>query len=193
MHWCALPPASRARSRRPARVEAPAPMSQADAYDLSRFDMAWTWNARSGSRARPAPAWIVGLLLLGTVLGMGSMGSQLLGNAHLWMTAERVRGEIIDHGEKQGRRGYLPIVRATMGGRTFQLRFGDPTITEPPPVGSTVTVLVPKAGATAARVERAMELFIFPGLYMFLATVFFGVAVALAFDRAHAADRMRPR
>ena len=65
---------------------------------------------------------MVGLLFFATVLGMGSMGSQLIANAHLWLTAERLRGEIIDHGEKQGRRGYLPSVRASMGDRTLQLR-----------------------------------------------------------------------
>lgn len=134
------------------------------------------------ARARPAPAWMVGLLILVTVFGMGSTGSELIANAHLWQTAERVPGEVIDHGEKQGRRGYRPIVRAMMGERTFQLRFGEPTI-EPPPIGSAVTVLVPKAGPTAARLDRAAELFIAPGLGLIMATAMFAFAVALAIDR----------
>lgn len=145
------------------------------------------------ARAWWPPAWIVGLILLLTGCGVAAAASKLIGNVHLWMTAERIRGEIVELGRTR-RGGYLPVVRATIGEQTFQLRFGDPSITEPPPVGATVTVLVPKSGIEGARVQRAMELFTFPGLFMLVALAFFGAAVALAFERgllAHARKRLR--
>ena len=154
--------------------------------------MAWTWiqskEARAvrvqterardlGPRKVRQPSWLDGLCLVFLGFVMAIVGAKLLGNAHLWMTAERVRGEVIDHGERS-RGGYRPIVRATIGEHTFRLRFDLPDTTEPPPVGSAVTVLVPRSGAVDARVNRARELFLMPGIGMLMATGFFGALAA---------------
>ena len=147
--------------------------------------MTWTWLSSLCARAVRAqtaralqsrkdapPSWLEGFSLLGLGFFMFILGSQLLGNARLWMTAERVFGEVVDQGKKN-RGGFRPVVRATVGEHTFNLPFGLPATTEPPPVGSTVTVLVPASGVEDARVFRARELFIMPGIALLLTTLVF--------------------
>ena len=119
------------------------------------------------------------LMFLVTGLAAVFLGSKLLQNTHFWMTAERVPGEIIDQGRI--RRGYSPIVSATRGDQTFQLRFGQPSTSEPPALGTPVTVLVPASGVVDARVYRATELFLVPALGMLMFAVWFALMAAATF------------